>query len=239
MLYTQTVAPETLELLKRLESEPFMDSFSLAGGTALALYLGHRVSVDLDLFTPESFDEKQLEFSLRHKYGFQTKFTAQHTLKGTIGGVKIDCIAHRYKSLRPPHMESGLRLYDMEDIIAMKLAAISDDGYRLKDFIDMAFLSTRFSLDSMLRCFERKFPFSNVLGPVKGLLYFDDINFGEKVFIPAYEYSWENIALRLRDMSLQQDHVFDTAPLARHKDCREEKVPEDNDTPGQKHGRRR
>ncbi|MFR6633965.1 MAG: nucleotidyl transferase AbiEii/AbiGii toxin family protein [Alistipes onderdonkii] len=54
MLYTQTVAPETLELLKRLESEPFMDSFSLAGGTALALYLGHRVSVDLDLFTPES-----------------------------------------------------------------------------------------------------------------------------------------------------------------------------------------
>ena len=90
MLYTQTVAPETLELLKRLESEPFMDSFSLAGGTALALYLGHRVSVDLDLFTPESFDEKQLEFSLRHKYGFQTKFTAQHTLKGTIGGVKID-----------------------------------------------------------------------------------------------------------------------------------------------------
>ena len=116
-------------------------------------------------------------------------------------------------------MESGLRLYDMEDIIAMKLAAISDDGSRLKDFIDMAFLSTRFSLDSMLRCFERKFPFSNVLGPVKGLLYFDDINFGEKVFIPAYEYSWENIALRLRDMSLQQDHVFDTAPLARHKDC--------------------
>jgi len=105
-----------------------MDSFSLAGGTALALYLGHRVSVDLDLFTPESFDEKQLEFSLRHKYGFQTKFTAQHTLKGTIGGVIIDCIAHRYKSLRPPHMESGLRLYDMEDIIAMKLAAISDDG---------------------------------------------------------------------------------------------------------------
>ena len=68
MLYTQTVAPETLELLKRLESEPFMDSFSLAGGTALALYLGHRVSVDLDLFTPESFDEKQLEFSLRHIY---------------------------------------------------------------------------------------------------------------------------------------------------------------------------
>ena len=107
-------------------------------------------------------------------------------------------------------MESGLRLYDMEDIIAMKLAAISDDGSRLKDFIDMAFLSTRFSLDPC-SVVSNANSFSNVLGPVKGLLYFDDINFGEKVFIPAYEYSWENIALRLRDMSLQQDHVFDTA----------------------------
>ena len=50
MLYTQTVAPETLELLKRLESEPFMDSFSLAGGTALALYLGHRVYRSLSFY---------------------------------------------------------------------------------------------------------------------------------------------------------------------------------------------
>ena len=74
---------------------------------------------------------------------------------------------------------------------------------------------------------------------MKGLLYFDDIGFGDKVFMPAYEYSRENIALRLRDMSLQQDHVFDTAPLARHKDCREEKELEDNDTPTRKHGRRR
>jgi hypothetical protein len=58
MLYTQTVAPETLELLKRLESEPFMDSFSLAGGTALALYLGQRCSVEnmvlLQRHIPES-----------------------------------------------------------------------------------------------------------------------------------------------------------------------------------------
>lgn len=55
MLYTQTVAPELLSCWKRLESEPFMDSFSLAGGTALALYLGHRVSVDLDLVHPRIF----------------------------------------------------------------------------------------------------------------------------------------------------------------------------------------
>lgn len=51
MLHTQTVAPQTLGLLKQLEAEPRLAAFNLAGGTALALYLGHRVSVDLDLFT--------------------------------------------------------------------------------------------------------------------------------------------------------------------------------------------
>ena len=50
------------------------------------------------------------------------------TLKGTIDGVKVDCIAHRYDYLRPPYEESGIRLYDMEDIIAMKLSAIADEG---------------------------------------------------------------------------------------------------------------
>lgn len=55
MLHTETVARSTLELLKMLESESVMSNFNLAGGTSLALYLGHRISVDLDLFTPESY----------------------------------------------------------------------------------------------------------------------------------------------------------------------------------------
>jgi len=55
MLHTETVARSTLELLKMLESESVMSNFNLAEGTSLALYLGHRISVDLDLFTPESF----------------------------------------------------------------------------------------------------------------------------------------------------------------------------------------
>ena len=56
MLHTETVAGTTLELLKKLEAEKRMSGFNLAGGTALALYLGYRVSVDLDLFTPKPFD---------------------------------------------------------------------------------------------------------------------------------------------------------------------------------------
>ena len=89
MLHTQTVAPQTLGLLKQLEAEPRLAAFNLAGGTALALYLGHRVSVDLDLFTPESFDAGELEAFLSQRYGFQTAFRRPDTLKGMIDGVKI------------------------------------------------------------------------------------------------------------------------------------------------------
>lgn len=102
MLHTQTVAPQTLGLLKQLEAEPRLAAFNLAGGTALALYLGHRVSVDLDLFTPESFDAGELEAFLSQRYGFQTAFRRPDTLKGMIDGVKIDCIAHKYAYLRQP-----------------------------------------------------------------------------------------------------------------------------------------
>lgn len=109
MLHTQTVAPQTLGLLKQLEAEPRLAAFNLADGTALALYLGHRVSVDLDLFTPESFDAGELEAFLSQRYGFQTAFRRPDTLKGMIDGVKIDCIAHKYAYLRQPYAESGIR----------------------------------------------------------------------------------------------------------------------------------
>ena len=188
MLHTETVAEQTLELLKKLEAENIMANFNLAGGTSLSLYLGHRISVDLDLFTPESFNAVQLEEFLADKYNFRTDFMERNTLKGTINGIKIDCITHSYDYLEKPYTESGIRLYSMEDIIAMKLSAIADNGSRLKDFIDIAFLSTRFPFNSMLRMYERKFPKSNVIRPFKAITYFDDIDFEENIIMLNGEY---------------------------------------------------
>lgn len=166
MLHTETVEGTTLELLRRLQSESMLDSFCLAGETALALYLGHRKSIDLDLFTPYPFDVLLLKDFLETKYGFRTDFLEKNTLKGSINGVKIDCITHAYERLGNPCMEDGIRLYALEDIVAMKLSAIADNDSRLKDFIDIAFLSTRLSFYSMLKCYEHKFPKSNVIRPI-------------------------------------------------------------------------
>ena len=213
MLHTETVARSTLELLKMLESESVMSNFNLAGGTSLALYLGHRISVDLVLFTPESFDAGKLEIFLRDKYGFRTDFMEKNTLKGTIDGVKIDCITHSYGYLEKPYTESDIRLYSMEDIVAMKLSAIADNGSRLKDFIDIAFLSTRFPFNSMLRLYERKFPGSNLIRPFKAITYFDDIDFEEDIVMLNGKYDWKLIERRLIDMTQIQNKVFESFPL--------------------------
>ena len=211
MLHTQTVAPQTLGLLKQLEAEPRLAAFNLAGGTALALYLGHRVSVDLDLFRRPD------------------------TLKGMIDGVKIDCIAHKYAYLRQPYAESGIRLYSIEDIVAMKLSAIADDGSRLKDFVDIACLSTRIPFYEMLKCYERKFPQANVIRPFKALTYFDDIDFGEDIVMLNFEYDWKQIARRLKEMTVRQEHIFSQWPLKEQK----RPVAEDKDITSMKRGRKR
>ncbi len=217
MLHTETVTGATLELLRKLEAESALSNFNLAGGTSLSLYLGHRVSVDLDLFTPEPFDATKLEMFLSNKYGFRTDFMERNTLKGTIDGVKIDCITHSYEYLEKPYTESGIRLYSMEDIIAMKLSAIADNGSRLKDFIDIAFLSTRFPFNSMLRLYEQKFPGSNVIRPFKAITYFDDIDFDEDIVMLNGKYDWKLIEKRLVDMTKIQDKVFESFPLPQKK----------------------
>ena len=214
MLYTETVAGPTLELLKKLENESVMSGFSLAGGTSLALYLGHRISVDLDLFTSEPFDVEKMESFLHDNYGFRTDFMEKNTLKGSIDGVKIDCITHPYQYLEEPYTESDIRLYSIEDIIAMKLSAIADNGSRLKDFIDIAFLSTRYPFNSMLRLYERKFPDSNVIRPFKAITYFDDIDFEENIVMLNGEFNWKQIERRLIEMTKVQNKIFEFFPLS-------------------------
>ena len=101
----------------------------------------------------------------------------------------------------------------MEDIIAMKLSAIADNGSRLKDFIDIAFLSTRFPFNTMLRMYERKFPQSNVIRPFKAITYFDDIDFEENIIMLNGEYDWKLIERRLIDMTKIQNKIFESFPL--------------------------
>lgn len=214
MLYEETVERATFELLTKLMHEPVLANFNLAGGTALALYMGHRKSIDLDLFTPEPFDAAELGEYLTENYGFIGTFSRKNTLKGTIDGIVIDCITHAYPLVDPVNVSpEGIRLYSMRDIAAMKLSAIADNGSRLKDFIDVAFLSTRLSLTDMLQAYETKFPNSTGVRPLKGLTFFNDIDFDEPIHLIGNAFDWKSVAKRLGDMIRQNRIVFASFPV--------------------------
>ena len=87
MLHTQTVAPQTLGLIQALQAEPLLKRFHLVGGTALALQIGHRMSVDIDLFTRDDYDVDELLSLFINRYGFQRNYQRGKTLKGFINGM--------------------------------------------------------------------------------------------------------------------------------------------------------
>lgn len=213
MLYTKTVKGSTLSLLKAIISDPVFKSFNLAGGTALSLYLGHRKSIDLDLFTTQPFSAYEMTEHLVKTYNFNSSYSKGHTVKGYINDVKIDCVAHQYPNLQDPVQTEGVRLYSIEDIAAMKLAAIADNGSRLKDFVDIACLSTKFSLNEMMGNYKAKYPNSNPIFALKGIQYHNDIQFNEEVYLINGNMKWELFKDRIVEMVDSPNEVFKDLPI--------------------------
>ena len=209
MLYKETIEPKTLELLIDLQKEPLLSTFNLVGGTALALHLGHRKSIDLDFFTSESFDLEEVKMMLIKKYDFKVSYSRSQTLKGFINGVKVDFIKFDYPHLHNCDIIDEVRIESVPDIIAMKLLSITDNGSRIKDFIDIAYLSSWFSLEEMLQFFIRKITNSNIMMPIKALTYFDDIDFNESIVMLNNDFDWNKIAGRLIDMTKEPNRIFE------------------------------
>ncbi len=215
MLHIQTVKAGTFGLLTRLMQDAALADFDLVGGTALALYLGHRESIDLDLFTPRPFDAGELRKHLADNHNFKVDFVGRHTLMGYIDDVKVDLITHAYPLLDDKHITGqGIRLISIRDIAAMKLSAIAGSGTRLKDFVDVAFLSTRMPLAEMLNDYERKFADTTAMSAFRSLTYFVDIDHSIPIHVVAGTYKWEDIEKRLLDMAGEPHRTFRTSPLA-------------------------
>ncbi|MEE1287246.1 MAG: nucleotidyl transferase AbiEii/AbiGii toxin family protein [Bacteroidaceae bacterium] len=212
MLQKETVEPRTLELLRELQREPLLKNFNLVGGTALALRLGHRKSIDLDLFTKEEFDLEEVKEMLIEKYNLKVSYERKQTLKGFINNVMIDCIRFDYPHLYEPDVIEDIRLESIPDIIAMKLSAIAQNGTRIKDFIDIATLSVWYSFNDMLDFYTKKFPNANVIMPIKAINYFDEIDFNESVVMLNGTFNWKKIEKRLKDMANNPNIKFNTRP---------------------------
>ena len=180
MLQYRTVYPKTLELLKKLMMLSELQDFFLVGGTALALQLGHRISIDIDLFIQKDFDTKKLFSILNKQFEISDLTEETNTLNFNIifpkksdNIIKIDLIKYSYPLINPILEFDKIRLLSIEDIIPMKLSAIAGRGSK-KDFYDIFYLLKSYSLDKMFELFKRKFPNTNEFHILKSLTYFED-----------------------------------------------------------------
>jgi hypothetical protein len=198
MLHTQTVDQATLELLRLIQSKPYLNNFYLVGGTALALLYGHRKSIDIDLFTNTDFDTGWLLEQVQHDFPLQINFIAQNTIKGSINSIKVDLITHRYPNLSEPLELNGIRLLSEQDIVAMKLNAISVSGQRSKDFIDIYYALSKFSIEQMLMFYKKKYSQHNDTHILKSLVFFDDIDLVDwPVILDNPNLSWAKVRKRI------------------------------------------
>ena len=179
MLQTATVHPATLAILKKIMQTPVFHQFNLVGGTALALQIGHRISVDIDMFSKSVFDNKQLKECLLENFqGHDISFDyeAKNTLIGSIDQIKVDFIRHSYPTIKETKTIEGIRLCSLEDIAAMKVSAITDNGTRIKDFVDLYYLLHHFKLDEIIQFYEQKYQSENSFHALKSITYFNDLD---------------------------------------------------------------
>jgi hypothetical protein len=123
MLHYNTITAKTLELLKNLQAVPEFSELRLVGGTALALQIGHRNSVDIDLFGKTSIDEFALNETLSH-FGKLIQLKKSKNINiYSLNGIKLDIVNYPYEWLDQPINADNLVLASTKDIAAMKLAA--------------------------------------------------------------------------------------------------------------------
>ncbi len=155
---------------------PGLAGFYLVGGTSLALQLGDRNCIDIDLFSQNNFTAIDIEDTLKGKHDFKVTVSRNNIVLGVVDNVKTDFIRHDYPFILPPITEEGITYLSKEDIAAMKLHALIQSGKRLKDFIDIYFLLQYFTMDQLIAFFVKKYNYSNPLIALKAVTYFDDID---------------------------------------------------------------
>lgn len=173
MLSFSTVESRTLDILKGIMSFSVFSGMRLVGGTSLALQLGHRKSVDLDLFGKLVCTNDEIKDALR-KLGQLSVIKENQNIKiYTIDGIKVDFVNYCYDWIDNQILEDNIRLASMKDIAAMKVNAIEGRGTK-KDFIDIYFLLQHFTLQQILEFYAQKYPENSFFRALISLTYFDD-----------------------------------------------------------------
>jgi predicted nucleotidyltransferase component of viral defense system len=199
--YKDGLSKRQIGVLKKLSPLMQKDNFYLAGGTALAIYFGHRISVDLDWFSSKPFGNALLlaKKIQNEQIDLKIEETSLGTLHGFISNVRVTFLEYQYPLLSKPILweETSCILASLEDLACMKLSAIAQRGAR-KDFCDIYALGKTFSLQEMLTFYSKKFNIQNISHVLYGLSYFDDAE-QERMPKMLWDVSWKEIKQTIQE----------------------------------------
>ena len=203
-LYWNTVAPILKEVLQDCIDEPIFKPFRLVGGTALSLQLGHRMSVDIDLFTDatyKSIDFKAIREFLELKYPFCVSRNLDNVAFGTnftVGYSQTNCVKidmyYTDEFIEEAIIIENIRMATTNEIIAMKLDVVLRGG-RKKDFWDLHYFIDKMTLDEMIALFQKRYPYTDDFDKIKKQI--TNFEIAESDFEPVclLDKNWEIMKL--------------------------------------------
>lgn len=192
-MFEETISKQTSKNLDLLGKSRLLNHAYLAGGTALALQLGHRVSYDLDFFTEKKFNAQIFLKHISQIPSYTHERIGWRTILGKLGDVKFSLFYYPYPLLRKTVQFKNINIAGIDDIAAMKIAAISERGTK-RDFIDLYFIAQNIPLAQILILYEQKYKklSSNLMHIQKSLVYFKD---AEQEAMPKMlkDISWDRV----------------------------------------------
>jgi hypothetical protein len=198
--HTEILPDSAEEVLSGLSTISLLSTFYLAGGTGLALNLGHRLSHDFDFFSVDLFNEETIIQKIQKLKDFTITAKDKHTLHIVMKGMKISFIGYNYpllyktKEFRSDKFAgTSFKIADVRDIACMKISAISSRGTK-RDFIDLYMVAQNYQLTELLGFFNRKYIKTsyNKIHVLKSMIYFDDAEL-EPMPDMLVPLSWETV----------------------------------------------
>ena len=162
-----------------MQKSELFKNFYLVGGTAFTLQIGHRISDDIDLFTPDKLDKEMiLDFvqnEISHDFGVLKGGNSIYQLYNDVEKLKLDFVCFPYKLLDPLIEAEGIRMITKNDLSAMKVSAVGTRGNEAKDFYDIYCLLKEMPIEKIFDNFQNKYGMDNFWHYQKSVIYFDDV----------------------------------------------------------------
>ncbi len=202
-MHRQILSKEQESLLSLLKI--FSKDFVLVGDTAIALHIGHRESIDFDLFSNKGFDNLDISKKIKENFKIDSIiFDRLDEFTALVNGVKVTFLYYPYKINGLEHFDDVIQIPDILSLAAMKAFALGRRA-KWKDYVDLYFISKKFNgLDRVVDKSKQIFgsEFNEKQFRVQ-LSYFDDIDFSEKVqYLKGFEVNDSVIQEDLRRFSL-------------------------------------